>query len=244
MVFLFSKQYPNVSEVIKTNHFDFNEKLSIHDAGFRFAFSLEGYFDQTAKNDTRYVKALVNVFGKKDGVIFENPLPFHRCTDEDWDLFPPPEKGSVDSWEAIKTDPNRGMQCVDLETGSIEIFGNENNDNYQRIDVAIIPCNIQRSYTISSPIPDECDHSYENQLAYLGPLNLFIYTSQEVFEKDKFSTESIQRTSLLQNIQIDEKKPNWINTLLIKNELEDESQAVNIGFPSLTTFYDYEVSRP
>ena len=92
------------------------------------------------KNDPQYVKYLVRFYGRRNGKNFEQQLPFHKCTDEDWDLFPPASKDSFDAWTEIKDDPNRGMFCIDWD-GERVIYGNERNENNLRMDIVFVPCN-------------------------------------------------------------------------------------------------------
>ena len=92
------------------------------------------------KDDPRYVKYLVRIFGKKEGKEYEKFIPFHKCTDEDWAEFPPPAQASADSWNDIKSGEKRGMFCLDW-TEDILLYGNEKNEEYQRIELVLTPCN-------------------------------------------------------------------------------------------------------
>lgn len=65
------------------------------------------------KNDPKYVKYLVRIFGKKGGVEYETFIPYQKCTEEDWAEFPKPNAASSDSWADIKENPKRGMFCLD-----------------------------------------------------------------------------------------------------------------------------------
>ena len=40
------------------------------------------------KDDPKYVKYLVRIFGKKEGKEYETFIPFQKCTEEDWAEFP------------------------------------------------------------------------------------------------------------------------------------------------------------
>lgn len=110
------------------------------------AFSVEGYHSRERKSDPRYVKYLIRIVGRKNGELYERVLPYHECTDADWATFPPASKASKDSFETIKSDPKRGMFCIDWgenanEEDDIVLYGNENNDEYQRIEFMLNPCN-------------------------------------------------------------------------------------------------------
>ena len=56
---------------------------------FRIAFTVEGYIDKKRKDDPRFVKYLVRLYGKKEGKRFEWLVPYHECTKEDFELFDP-----------------------------------------------------------------------------------------------------------------------------------------------------------
>ena len=117
-----------------------NDRLNFNDIKFRFAFTIEGYLDREMKNDPRYVKYLVRIFGIKDGVEYQTFIPYHKCTDADWAQFYPPAESARDGWIAIRDDPKRGFFCLDW-TADYEIYGNERNDQYQRVEVVLNPCN-------------------------------------------------------------------------------------------------------
>ena len=69
----------------------------MEEIGFKFAFSVEGYFDKEQKNDPKYTKYMVRVRGIDEGNPYENILPFHDCTEEDWAGFPEPSNASAGS---------------------------------------------------------------------------------------------------------------------------------------------------
>ena len=72
---------------------------------------------------------------------------------------------------------------------------------------------------------------------YMGPLNFMIYHSEELFQQDEFGTESVKKVSTFKNQQVDEKKPNWINLMLQKNTLSDETQPIKLGIANEMDFH-------
>ena len=60
---------------------------------FKVAFTIEGISDDVAterKDDPRYVKQYVRYFGlDKNGVYNQRLIPFHTCTEADYELFNP-----------------------------------------------------------------------------------------------------------------------------------------------------------
>ena len=110
-------------------------------------------------NDPRFVKYMVRIYGIKDGVEYEKMIPYHKCTEEDWAQFPPASIGSYDAIEQIKKNPDRGMYCIDW-TEDIEIYGNENNSNYQRIEIVFLPCNYLHTTGFRSSNRESADLIY------------------------------------------------------------------------------------
>ena len=126
LLHLVNRHNPNVSEATQLDFYNFEEVLSLKEIDFKFAFSVEGYHDREVKDDPRYVKYLVRTYGRKDGKEMENILPYHKCTEEDWDTFEPPDEGSFDTIGEIKRNPKRGMFCLEKDV-DISIYGNERN---------------------------------------------------------------------------------------------------------------------
>ena len=75
---------PNVAQMTEKNYYDYNEQLDLNEINFRLAFSVEGYHSREHKDDHKYVKYLVRIFGKENGKEYEKMIPFHKCTDSDW----------------------------------------------------------------------------------------------------------------------------------------------------------------
>ena len=89
MIQLFSHHNPNVTEHIEKTVFDSSERLDLNEIAFQLAFSVVGYHSRELKNDPRYVKYLVRIFGRKDGKEYEKIIPYHLCEEKDWARFPP-----------------------------------------------------------------------------------------------------------------------------------------------------------
>ena len=79
----------------------------------------------------------------------------------DWDKFPPPGSAYSDSFSQIKNGEIDGMYCLDWEDDDAEdklIYGQTKNDEYQRLDIILVPCNYVHSYLgyEGDFISDEC----------------------------------------------------------------------------------------
>ena len=110
---------------------------------FKIAFSVEDYFAPSKlKNDSTYVKWLIRLLTKKDGKWLEEELSTHMCTEEDYAGFFPIQDHQFSLLEEIKKDPNRGFLCLDEDpVHQIELYGREVYDDYQRLEVFVLPCN-------------------------------------------------------------------------------------------------------
>ena len=139
-VHLASKKNPQVTEFTEEGFFESSDVLNLSDVGFLMAFSVEGSVDGEMKDDPRYVKYVVRLIGKKEGVKQEKFIPYHKCTANDWAQFPPAGRASADSWQKIKSDPKRGMFCFDKNEENL-LYGQEKSSEYQRIDIMLAPCN-------------------------------------------------------------------------------------------------------
>ena len=215
MVHLTQKHNPNISELYELDYYDQEEKLNLSEIDFKLAFTIEGFLDELRKDDPRYVKYTVRTYGKRDGIKYEKIIPYHKCTEEDWALFAPPDKSSFDTIQLIKENPERGMFCFDYGE-DYQIYGNERNQNYQRVEVIFSPCNYvhtESGYEDDSVQP-ECIPELDKQIEYLGSINILLYYSQDILLARNYGETSFNRFSTLTNIQVSEKTPNWVNTLL------------------------------
>ena len=133
------------------------------------------------------------------------------------------------------------MYCFDKDA-NLQTWGNENNENYQRVEIQVTPCNYVHYYfgnETEDDIHPECVENLEDQKTYLGALNLIVYTSHDDFYSNKFGDESIESVSKLLNMQIDEHKPNWTQSYINKNIVSDDTDLIDYGDTTERTFYQY-----
>lgn len=104
-----------------------NARIDLGKRNYRFAFSVERVFGTPVKqkSDPEFVKFLVGMYGYRNGEEFLRRVPFHKCTDEDYDQFYPVKRQSADLLKEIREDPERGLFCIDWnnEDEPIEIAG-------------------------------------------------------------------------------------------------------------------------
>ena len=77
----------------------------------------------------------------RDGTEFEKMLPYHKCTDEDFSLFYPVAKKSEGEIKVIRADPKKNLFCLDKWTDDLFVGGDETGENYQTLEVLMVPCN-------------------------------------------------------------------------------------------------------
>ena len=167
---LISHQNPNMSSYVKDVADD--ERLDLKQSNFRIAFAVENYYPPFfLKNDPTYVKWLFRLYGKKDNKSYEVVLPYHMCTEEDYAEFHPIENKSKLLLQSIKEDPDRGFICLDWNGDQdMEIYGNENESNYQRIEVDLVPCNLINTdeSVLADGVSPKCDPKLEEQKKYVA----------------------------------------------------------------------------
>ena len=86
------------------------------------------------------------------------------------------------------------MFCLDWSK-DLEVYGNELNDEYQRLEIVMVPCNYihtQFGYEGDS-ISENCIDNLEKQIEYLGPLDFMIYHNDETFNVNEYNGGSINR---------------------------------------------------
>ena len=112
----------------------------MNDINFKFAWAVEGYYDNKRKNDPRFVKQLVKLEKKVDGVRTFQILPFHNCSKSDFESFYPVNEKSRGPFENIQNDKDRGFYCLD-DGPDLTVSGNTPGD-YQVIELLFMPCNV------------------------------------------------------------------------------------------------------
>ena len=86
---LIDKQNPSIAKYEQEVDFKQGDLFDFKSTNAKFAVSFQGFRDKNHKDDPRFVKWFVRLYGKKDGEYFEQHLPFHICTNEDYDGFYP-----------------------------------------------------------------------------------------------------------------------------------------------------------
>ena len=182
MIKLQTRSNPNISSFLQQNYFDGTNVVNFKERGLRFAFGIEGIINRALKDDHRYVKWLVRALYKVgENERAERLLPYHRCTEADFDQFHPPSVDSAPLFEAYKSNvgSDRGLYCFDWEKigDDLSIWGGSSNDAlYQRIEFLLLPCNyIHVQFgDIGDSIHPDCIADRKQQEDYLGTLKIVV----------------------------------------------------------------------
>ena len=117
---------------------------------------MEGVLDIERKNDPRYVKQYVRVFGRnRAGVWNEQVIPHHECTEADLSQFYPIQSINKQQYDDIVNNPKRGASCIDFEKLDLNLWSNEMiATEFQKIDIVLAPCNVVNEIALGSTTAD------------------------------------------------------------------------------------------
>ena len=184
---LMSRANPQVSSFMKYSVFDSSNVVTFREKGIRFAFGIEGFHDKELKDDPRYVKTMVRLWGFKNGESYQQLFPYKKCTAEDFDELAPPTPEAAGLLESYKTSEKRRLYCLDWDKfgDELAIWGTEDIEiSYQRLEFVVVPCNYVHTEfgDIGDYVRDECIHDKQAQMDYLGMIKLVIYANEQVFD--------------------------------------------------------------
>lgn len=245
-----SRFNPQMSSYLVDN--EKNEDLNLNERGFRVAFAIEDYYaPKRLKNDPTYIKWLFRMWGKKNGISYERLLQAHLCTEADYAEFYPIQDTYVQTLNEIKSDPERGFFCLNwTDTNEpFVIYGTENDDNYQRFELVLMPCNsvssdvgpLQGDLAEISP---ECHESLDEQARYIGKSHLLLLFDQVLFHPQNYGKQTLQRNSVIINQQFDNMAPSWLSTTIQQSELQDETGYVQLGYDESFEFLTLDKKMP
>ena len=119
-------------------------------------------------------------------------------------------------------DEGRGMHCLEWKNDDpILIAGNWETGNQITLDLSFLPCNVNLSSTNDQA--EGCVPDKDKQIEYLGPVSLVLMYNNVRMDPLGFNKDSLVYESRIDQIQIDEKSPNYVLTKVIDNLLEDET---------------------
>ena len=92
------------------------------------------------KIDDNYTRLFARVSGYRDGSTFSREIKLHQCSQEEYDSFYEIENNSAHLLQQLKTNANRGMQCIDWDAEDINFFGDENTFEHAIMELFLLPC--------------------------------------------------------------------------------------------------------
>ncbi len=141
-IHLLTKKNPTINVSTIPSFIDISDTVNFNDINFRLAFSIRSDITKELIDDHRYVKWIVRRRGVRDGEAFEEMLPFHKCTDADYEEFYPVAKKSQGELKMIKTNPKKNLFCLDKWTDDLFVGGDRAlAKDFQRFEVMLLPCN-------------------------------------------------------------------------------------------------------
>ena len=166
--------------------------VKVNEIGFRMAFSLENYLTRDTVDDPRYIKWLVRMYGRNNGEWYEEILPYHKCTPEDYSEFSPLDNLSHKIFDAVNKNEKRDFYCLDEWPENMMLGGEQEADTYRRLEVIFTPCNYIHSHLgyQGDFVREDCIADFEAQQAYTGPLDVRLMVSDEKMDPFGFGTAS------------------------------------------------------
>ena len=110
---LLNRENPTINDYPIEEYFGVAETVNLNEIEFKFAFSYRNRETHSLVDDPSYVKYIVRKTGIRNGTEYEELLPFHKCTDDDYAGFYPVAKNSESPLKAIREDPKKSLYCLD-----------------------------------------------------------------------------------------------------------------------------------
>ena len=153
-----SSSNPNISEYVVFDHFQANEEIELNSINFRFAFTVEGQFDEKRKVDSRYTKLLARhlKLDPKNEFQEEKIYPVYECTEADYAQFYPIIEDHAVRYNNIRYGEDRGFYCIDWEKEDVHV-GVSKVGFVNYVDIILAPCNFIGNPEYGLGIAEECE---------------------------------------------------------------------------------------
>ena len=92
----------------------------------------------------------------------------------------------------MERDEDRGFLCLDWQHNDFMLFGDDTIQDFQQLEFYLLPCNYIRPGT-DDRISDECVGSLQEQIDYLGHIEVFIYLNDERYQATQFGEDTFLR---------------------------------------------------
>ena len=123
-----------------------------------------------------------------------------------------------------------------MQEHRIEIFGQDDNENYQRLEMILLPCieDLENGVCVGRTL--------EEIKEYIGSPDVLLYYNFERFDVTDFNRDTkIHKESVIKNQQFSIDQPTFINSNIHMNVVEDEIDLVQFGLHDEDTFFDFTV---
>ena len=130
----------DISTHIDKNAFPPTETVPVKDLGFKMAFTMQDFLTRELKNDPRYVKWFLMMYGKRNGEWFDEVIPYHECSVQElYDMGPVGENAQPILDVFIERE--LPLFCLDSYPEDMMLGGYRDEDTYYRLEFIMTPCN-------------------------------------------------------------------------------------------------------
>ena len=113
--------------------FDSEDPLNLNAINFKFAFQFTGYDskDEEPKilDDPKFVKIVIKLISNANEGHTERIIPYHKCTQDEYDEFYPIESAKEDMFSSFLVDFGE-LNCIDWNSEDpYLLFGSVSDDD-------------------------------------------------------------------------------------------------------------------
>ena len=155
------RQNPTIGTFSVDDKYDSENPIILKDVKFKAAFNLIGRDPENGKNvskdDPNFVKMIVSFTGHdEDGKKYEQIIPHHECTEEEYVEFYPIVSGKQSFLDNLKE--KGGFKCIDWEHEvPYSVYGDTfARGSWRSLNVRLAPCNYIGPYN-KIVIPSGCN---------------------------------------------------------------------------------------
>jgi hypothetical protein len=195
------------------NAFDHLDTVDMAAEGFKIAFGVMSLYTKQSLEDPDFVTYEVNLDHFEKLLIKERiPVPFHKCTEEDFAAFYDIRKSDLNQLSELKE--NGVLNCMDLDQ-ALAIRGAD------EIDSVILNIDYVRCDKNSG---GKCEKLTLDKLRnYLDHPELVLMFNQQRFNKTEYVDDPIVKESIIWNQHIDKQQANWMSTYFSENKVDDST---------------------
>ena len=191
---MIERKRPTVTEFVNQQAFDLTDQYAMNQDSFMIAVAAESFQDGY-KSDPSFVKwvASYQISTKDSHEVVHYPM--HRCTDEEFTQFYPPDKQSASKVDSLQE--AKEFFCLDQKARDHMLFGGwKSGTIYRALDIQILPC-ASRYISYDGTVSEDdgsCEWDLEQTIEYLGSaMQIIIVTNQGNFMTNKFNEDRVQK---------------------------------------------------